>query len=216
MPYSSGQIAKELHAALVNAGIPGPYVLVGHSFGGLDMRVFAGRHPDEVAGILLVDSINPDHVRWEPRGGFRTEARFWLYDHLAPFGITRLLGECRSGPKPCQEFIGTWHAMWEARILSAYEARGTSSFGNVPLIVVARDPLYYLAPVDKPERPEWEPQFARAEMELTRLSSNASFILARNTGHQIPRDNPQLVVSAVEKLVSQARTASPRKNSPQQ
>jgi pimeloyl-ACP methyl ester carboxylesterase len=214
MPRSSGQIANELHTALTNAHIPGPYILVGHSFGGLDMRIFAGRHPDEVAGVVLIDSVNPYLFRWDLPGGFRSEARFWLYRHLAPFGITRVLGECRSGPNPCPEFVDTWHAMWEARILSAYQARDTNSFGNVPLIVIARDPLHYLMPVDKPERPEWELQFARAQMQLTRLSSDASFVLALNTGHQIPRDKPRLVVSAVEKLVSQARAASPKTNSP--
>jgi hypothetical protein len=102
--------------------------------------------------------------------------------------------------------------MWEARILSAYEARSTSSFGTAPLIVIAHDPLHYLMPVDKPERPEWEPQFARAQMQLTRLSSNASFVLALKTGHQIPHDNPRLVVSAVEKLVAGARTSSQARN----
>jgi len=209
MPRSSGQIAKELHTALANAGIPGPYVLVGHSFGGLDMRIFAGQHPNEVAGILLIDSVNPYFYRWDLPGGFRSEMRFWLYRHLTSFGITRLLGECHSGPRPCPEFVDTWHAMWEARILSAYEARATSSFGNAPLIVIAHDPLFYLMPVDKPERVEWEPQFARAQMQLTQLSANASFLIARKTGHQIPRDKPQLVVSAVAKLVGLARATSP-------
>jgi pimeloyl-ACP methyl ester carboxylesterase len=216
MPRSSGQIAKELHTALVNSGISGPYVLVGHSFGGLDMRIFAGEHPDEVAAVLLVDSVNPDHYRWEPAGGLESEVRFWFYRHLAPFGITRLLGECRSGPRPCPEFVDTWHGMWEARVLSAHEARATKSFGNIPLIVIARDPLYYIRLADKPERPEWEPQFARSQMELTLLSNNASFIVARDTGHQIPRDKPGLVVSAVEKLVGQVRTQSQKTNPPQQ
>lgn len=216
MPRSSGQIVKELHTALVNAGISGPYVLAGHSFGGMDMRVFAGEHPDEVAGVLLIDSINPDHYRWEPARGFRSEVRFWFYRYLAPFGITRLLGECRSGPRPCPEFVDTWHAMWEARTLSAHEALATSSFGNTPLIVIARDPLYYVRLADKPERPEWEPQFARGQMELTLLSHNASFMVARNTGHQIPRDKPELVVDAVKELVGQSRAQSPQHNSRKQ
>jgi hypothetical protein len=104
--------------------------------------------------------------------------------------------------------------MWEARILSAYEARATSSFGNIPLIVIARDPLYYIMLNDKPERPEWEPPFARAQMQLTDLSTNATFLFAHNIGHQIPQDNPRLVVSAVVKLVDQARTAAPQENIP--
>jgi pimeloyl-ACP methyl ester carboxylesterase len=50
------QIATDLHALLQRGGVPGPYVLAGHSFGGLYVRTFAARYPDEVAGLVLIDS----------------------------------------------------------------------------------------------------------------------------------------------------------------
>jgi pimeloyl-ACP methyl ester carboxylesterase len=56
MPRSSERIAQELHDALHAAGIGGPYVLVGHAFGGYNMRAFAYRYLPEVAGLVLVDS----------------------------------------------------------------------------------------------------------------------------------------------------------------
>jgi pimeloyl-ACP methyl ester carboxylesterase len=56
MPRTSIRIADELHAALHNAGIMGPYILVGHAFGGINMRAFAYRHMAEVAGLVLVDT----------------------------------------------------------------------------------------------------------------------------------------------------------------
>ncbi len=55
-PRTSERIVRELHTLLVNAGVPGPYVLVGHSFGGLNMRLYTYTYPQDVAGLVLVDS----------------------------------------------------------------------------------------------------------------------------------------------------------------
>src|SRR5215210_3533682 len=55
-PRDAKQISSELHTLLKGAGIKGPYVLVGHSFGGMYMQTYAHRHPDEVTGVVLVDS----------------------------------------------------------------------------------------------------------------------------------------------------------------
>ena len=62
-PRTAQQIAKELHVLLNRADVPGPYVLVGHSFGGYVSRAFAHLYPDEVVGMVLVDSIHP--AEWE-------------------------------------------------------------------------------------------------------------------------------------------------------
>src|SRR5918998_4117559 len=66
-PRDARQITGELHALLEGAGIEGPYVLVGHSFGGLYMQTYAARYPDEVAGVALVDSsTEPDQFSQRP------------------------------------------------------------------------------------------------------------------------------------------------------
>ena len=62
-PRTARQIAQELHTLLDATGVPGPYVLVGHSFGGYVNRAFAQLYRDEVAGIVLVDSLHP--AEWE-------------------------------------------------------------------------------------------------------------------------------------------------------
>ena len=59
-PRDAKQVSGELHALLEGAGIEGPYVLVGHSFGGLYTQTYAARYPDEVAGVALVDSSQPE------------------------------------------------------------------------------------------------------------------------------------------------------------
>ncbi len=59
-PGDPQQIAEELHTLLGNAEIDGPYVLVGHSFGGLYVSMYADLYPEEVAGMVLVDSSHPE------------------------------------------------------------------------------------------------------------------------------------------------------------
>lgn len=64
MPRTADRIVDELHTLLQQAAIPPPYVLVGHSFGGLTMPLFAARFPEEVAGVVLVDPVAP--AEWNP------------------------------------------------------------------------------------------------------------------------------------------------------
>src|SRR5215831_3258079 len=59
-PRDARSIAAELHVALRKINVRGPFILVGHSLGGLFVRVFADMFPDEVAGMVLVDATHPD------------------------------------------------------------------------------------------------------------------------------------------------------------
>src|SRR3712207_9029576 len=66
-PRDAKQISSELHTLLEGTNIgQGPYVLVGHSFGGLYKQTHAARYPDEVAGVALVDSSQPDQFNHRP------------------------------------------------------------------------------------------------------------------------------------------------------
>ena len=64
MPRTADRIVDELHSLLQRAGIPPPYILVGHSFGGLTMPLFAARYPEQTAGVVLVDPVVP--AEWNP------------------------------------------------------------------------------------------------------------------------------------------------------
>jgi pimeloyl-ACP methyl ester carboxylesterase len=64
MPRSADRIVDELHTLLQRAAVPPPYILVGHSFGGLTMPLFAARFPGEIAGMVLVDPVAP--TEWNP------------------------------------------------------------------------------------------------------------------------------------------------------
>jgi pimeloyl-ACP methyl ester carboxylesterase len=64
LPRTAERMVDELHSLLERAAIPPPYLLVGHSFGGLTMPLFAARYPKETAGMVLVDPVAP--VEWNP------------------------------------------------------------------------------------------------------------------------------------------------------
>jgi pimeloyl-ACP methyl ester carboxylesterase len=97
-PRDAETMAAELHTALVAAGVAGPYVLAGHSFGGLPARAFAQLYPDETAGLVLVDASNPDQwVRWPVRNADRMlVASQRMTAALARVGLLRLVDLSRA------------------------------------------------------------------------------------------------------------------------
>ncbi|MBK8023061.1 MAG: alpha/beta fold hydrolase [Chloroflexi bacterium] len=89
-PRSAGQSARELHAALEKLNLPRPYVLVGHSYGGMTARAYASLYRDEVAGMVLVDASHPD--QWV-RMGLPSKAMgsgSYVFSFLARFGLLHL------------------------------------------------------------------------------------------------------------------------------
>ena len=79
---------------LEGADIDGPYVLVGHSFGGLYMQTYAAQYPDEVAGVTLVESSQPDQFSHQPvaRDSYEPQKQiFAVASLLARLGVVRLL-----------------------------------------------------------------------------------------------------------------------------
>src|SRR3712207_5081934 len=93
-PRDARQISGELHTLLSKAGIEGPYVLVGHSFGGMYMQTYAARYPDEVAGVALVDSsTDPDQFsqRSEARESNEPQKQsIAVFPQLAQLGVSLL------------------------------------------------------------------------------------------------------------------------------
>ncbi len=100
-PRDAKQISSELHTLLSKAGIEGPYVLVGHSFGGLYMQTYAARYPDEVAGVALVESSSPKQFSQQPATRDSYEPQKQIFDVvslLARIGIVRLLYKLDPAP----------------------------------------------------------------------------------------------------------------------
>jgi pimeloyl-ACP methyl ester carboxylesterase len=148
-----GETASDLHTLLTRAGVPAPYVLVGHSKGGLIVRRFAADHPDEVAGIVLLDSSHPEQFARHPEYMLETDGLLPLLRWtplLARFGLMRLyapdgfdFGDLPARQKA--ELTAEWSAPqhWETevpnleQILSFFEeAQRLGDLGNLPLAVI--------------------------------------------------------------------------------
>jgi pimeloyl-ACP methyl ester carboxylesterase len=108
-PEDGAQITTDLHTLLHRAGVPGPYVLAGHSFGGLYVRIFAAHYPDEVAGLVLIDSTAS---REPARSVVPTTAEGTSHDAVDRFavlaslsarvGLARLYGDLAGGSLPAR------------------------------------------------------------------------------------------------------------------
>jgi pimeloyl-ACP methyl ester carboxylesterase len=213
-PRTSQVIAQELHALLQAAQVPPPYILVGHSMGGYDVRLFASLYRNEVAGMVLVDASHPDQESRLPRelkdmeGTWRREAEFLEFG--MPFGIPRLLGLCDDDPMQRAAECNL-HSAREATAemkafpQSATETAATGSLGDIPLAVLSHDPEKPSAelPADlaKSTNEAWE----KMQEELARLSIHGTQAVAKNSAHYIQLDRPDLVIDAVRNVVEQAR-----------
>jgi pimeloyl-ACP methyl ester carboxylesterase len=147
------RIATDLHTLLDRANVPGPYVLVGHSFGGHYVRAYAAHYPDEVAGMVLVDSTPP-----ADEGGATTTGDEGSYDATgrvaalgsiaARVGIARLIGltdyaelpprsraEARASVATPEHLRSTIEEYAEGS-RSAREAAALTDLGDKPLVVL--------------------------------------------------------------------------------
>jgi pimeloyl-ACP methyl ester carboxylesterase len=215
-PRTSARIAGELHTLLGRAGIAPPYVLVGHSLGGLNVRFYASQYPDEVAGMVLVDASHPDQ---EARG---------LRPHVSPLavldplllrlGILRafflLDGRPRLPPRLHDEleYLMLQRKAIEANFdetrnfsQSADEVRGRGDLGSKPLVVVTA--AYF-----SPRRPAIHDLWIRElQPDLLRLSRHSRQIMAAS-GHSIPLQQPDLVVQAVREVLASLAGGSPARS----
>lgn len=212
LPRNAGQFAKELHTLLQQAGIPGPYVLAGHSMGGLTVRVFAHEYPQEVAGIVLIDSMSPGQARQSASAAHSqpvSQSRaLSLPVLLARSGLVRLLTGPGSGQglapeaRQAYEAVGSatravqaWADEGNGMPASLVQAGAVKSFGDVPLIVLSRG-------LDS------EPDWQKMQAELLQLSSNSQGLVADKSGHNIHFDQPEAAVGAIVRMVEQLRQAA--------
>jgi pimeloyl-ACP methyl ester carboxylesterase len=215
-PRTSKVIAEELHALLRAASVSPPYVIVGHSMGGYDVRVYTSLYRNEIVGMVLVDASHPDQENRFPaelknmEGSWHREAQFIA--STMPFGIPRLLGLC-DNDAVTRAADCNWHSAREqlAEISafpeSAAETAQTGTLSDMPLAVLSHDP-------DKPSS-DLPPDLAKStneawekmQQELAHLSARGTQTVAKNSAHYIQIDRPDVVIDAVRNVVGQARQA---------
>jgi pimeloyl-ACP methyl ester carboxylesterase len=154
-PQDGLQIATDLHTLLHHGGVPGPYVLAGHSFGGLYVLTFADRYPDEVTGLVLVDSTAPKPAATTATpspgatGSYDALGRVSALASIsAPLGLTRLYGQLATGDLPPRSAGEVRASIATASNLrstideyvqassSVHQAAALTDFGAKPLVVL--------------------------------------------------------------------------------
>lgn len=217
-PHDLNQTVDDLSMLLKNAGITGPYVLVGHSIGGLYVRAFAARHPVEVAGMVLLDSSHPDEYIRHPEmlEANRTEmSLMYALPLVARLGLARLYfaagGEFDFGGMPPRE-RAEMKMMWSspdfqtsrAQEMDASptifaQAHNLGTLGSLPLIVVT---------AAKGASPAW----SELQQDLASLSTNSEHRILDDATHVSLVFNPkhaELAARAILDVVAAARTGSP-------
>ncbi len=213
LPRTPDQIARELHTLLTKAGIAGPYVLVGHSLGGKNVRLFARQHPEQVAGMVLVDArseVADSHTSPAEAQAFQRAMRDQsiLYGVLRRLGLVRLFGANVAGmptmPKATRMEMALFATGQRGRETTLAEAleRATDdaqlqtapSLRDRPLIVLASG-----------QNMEMLPSWPEAQRQQAALSTEGHLIIAEGSGHSIHWEQPALVIDAVRQVVEQVR-----------
>lgn len=230
-PRTAEVMLEELRTVLSRSGIPGPYVLVGASLGGLVVRLFADRYPADVAGLVLVDSAHEEQFSPEPiRQALQRMQRLMplMYGSmrmlvwsgvaaLRPSLVPDASGVTGKLPRPAAETYRALvaadpkHVEAAAAEMRALEethaqmrAAAITSLGDLPLVVIrhgAPQPMMASAEVGE----IFEETFARLQEELAGLSTNGRLVVATESGHVIQVDQPDVVVAAIREVVDAAR-----------
>ena len=191
-PRDGRHVASELHAALQNAQVPPPYLLVGHSLGGPYIRVFAGLYPDEVAGLVLVDPTQEELLAWakardpKPSDGHKLRPDDEVDCAPATFA------QAQEHPVPTNLPVF---------LISGQGPRVVPGFLAEELKKEVREDHETLYPAKLKFYREWLRQFPEGQL-----------IITENSGHGIPFEEPELVIATIRRALekAQARTDSKR------
>jgi pimeloyl-ACP methyl ester carboxylesterase len=238
-PRTSLQIVKELHALLEAAGERGPYILVGHSFGGYNVRVYNGQYPSDVAGVVLVDASHEDqNDRMSPAlQAFmkKTIADLKRQQVLAPllirFGVARFAmrgkGEAPGVSKEFGQemlylqlqpkFIDASASEMGAFQESANEVRAAGNLGDKPLVVLtagkSSDASQLPAGFPKKEFDDFHEIWVNdLQVKEAHLSTRGERIMVPDSTHMIPFERPDTIVAAIHEVYAAANAGSPSSN----
>jgi pimeloyl-ACP methyl ester carboxylesterase len=228
-PQIVSEVVEDLHTALNAGSIPGPYVLVGHSLGGLEARIYAQRWPEEVAGMVLVDTspageglIDENQPLFDEAVGRESYAadalRCAFLAMHEPFKPSSPKLEDCSATLPSDtpaEFRNIWPHFFTpyyfadkvSLISSLYTHRYDSAdhhrLGARPLVVLS---------IEHPWKDTGTPAGVRLDraygkiwnalhQDLARLSSRGVHRIIKGSGHEIELDKPEAVIDAVDEVL---------------
>jgi pimeloyl-ACP methyl ester carboxylesterase len=214
---------EELHTLLERSGAPGPYVLVGHSLGGLIARLYALKYPDEVAGMVLVDSTHEflvDDAKFKQ--GFSVVQAVASFNRaLSTFGIPRFLGALGVMPLYperkyyAQQLSREEYRQWVASVNrnNVSPAVGAEALGLFAILAEAKrqmadpalGPQFGDLPLAVLTNPGFGDGWAEMHRELAKRSTNSIHRISDRPGHSIQMVRPELVIDAIRHVVNQVR-----------
>ncbi len=176
-PRTGRDIVENLRGLLTHLEISPPFLLVGHSSGGMYMELFARLHPDEVAGVVLVDARHPEFTQ-------RCEQRLNNHECSVP-GLLKLL---MSSPMK-RELDGA--------AATTDQIGAAPPFPDIELVVVSRS--------EGNESTEFLELWMEMQAEYATLSRRGRLVVSEGSGHYVHRDDPQAVIKAIRRVILRAR-----------
>ncbi len=216
-PRDAQHIVTELHLLLQNAHIPGPYVLVGWSYGGLYIRAYANQYRSETAGLVLLDSSSPDQCASTPDWQAMCASNTRMYTNspiLARLGIIRAIGlfQPASGlpDLPGKELLSSFSATKDWEALKAEDL--ASSTTNAQVLgekTFSALPLFVLTATDHGAPPNMEQQWQVWQSGFTLLSTNSVQRIVPGATHAslvFRSTDARITVESILRVVEAART----------
>jgi pimeloyl-ACP methyl ester carboxylesterase len=217
------QLVHELHGLLQAANIPGPYVMAGHSLGGVTDPIYVAEYPGEVLGLVLVDSAIP-LTSLDPSGyekyKAQNESAYWLLSALVRFGAARfIIGREVAGYglpsnvaaeltslKSNNQAVDTWDAEVRQSLLKlSQQAKAAEDFGTRPLIILWAGHPELTTPEDRAKlKTIWSQVAVHSSNSVTRVIDGAD--------HGSIEGNEQYaaqISAAVREVIESARSGQP-------
>jgi pimeloyl-ACP methyl ester carboxylesterase len=221
-PHTADQVAAELEDLLAALGRPGPYVLVGHSYGGLLVRRFAHRNPDRVAGMVLVDSAHPDQFDRSSRQRLGLSPTISITRQRAlatSFGLARKKSADETAPLVAG-LPEAEAAAAKARLRSAHTWRGTATEMTAWLDQVNPEiretgipPDCRLAVITSGLSIDADPVHGALQRELADLADEGRHEILADAEHMTlltEREHAQIVAKVIEEMVLSVRGTRPQ------
>jgi pimeloyl-ACP methyl ester carboxylesterase len=234
-PQILSDVVDDLHAVLKAGSIPGPYVLVGHSLGGIEARLYAQRWPTEVVGMVLVDTspageglIDESQPGFDEVNGREDYASDMLY--CALLSSNGPLDASRPEYKDCSSVSGlprdtpaAFRAIWPRFFTANYFADKVSlmsslythrydsvdhhRLGAMPLVVLSIESTWDNGtPAGARFNQAYSKVWIGLQRDLAHLSTRGVHRVIENSGHHIQLDQPQAVIDAVDDVLRQVPT----------
>jgi pimeloyl-ACP methyl ester carboxylesterase len=232
MPRTSGEIVKELHALLAASGEEGPYVLVAHSFGGYNVRVYTKEYPADVVGMVLVDTSHEDQDS-RMTGSMKTymkdqTAQLEFQRKVAPllifFGIARITSGDEPGLNLPKDFLheltylqlqskfveATASEIQNFSSISAGEVRAAGNLGERPLVVLTagkeEDTKNLPKGLDKRDLDDFRKIWMNdLQVQEAHLSTRGRQVIVPDSTHMIPLLRPDTVIAAIREVCEAVR-----------